>query len=387
MTPAPRSYRTRRYRAGGPALIGRWDIDAMTRLLASSLTCTLLSLCGRPTGSFPAPWSRSLHIFQLDAHSSSASDTADGARVTPFKSDTATTRRQASIIISSSTAGFLYTPSANGEYVSATRGSVLEARDPSSFSCCVYTPPTRRKSQGQSSTAETSETFPLLVVLHGAGNNNGDAMYEFTNEYPPGDHTNLPLFLCSTGKAPAQLRDEFVVVAPYAGKGKKSLYDEPRSKILSFIKWFNVWIEAQQFADGSQIAIDRSRVSLFGFSEGSTLAVELATTRQFNGVVCASYGFTGILPKEAVRRLQGIPLWIFHSEADDVYPIRCSTSIVNSLLEYEGATDIFDIGKNLKLTKLIPDKAAKSEPGFEHVRAALVASASNEVYSWLLSLP
>ena len=361
-------------------MTGRVEL-AMTTLL-----CTLLlSLCVRPTDSFPAPWSCSLHKSQLAARSSDTTAPAGGRRVTPSESDnTVTTRRQASLIISSSTAGFLSVPSVtNGEDLSATRGSVLEARDPNSFSCCYYTPP-RSTTQSQES---SPETFPLLVVLHGAGNNNGDALYEFTNGDPPGDHTNLPLFLCSTDNAPAQLRDKFVVVAPYVGKGKRSLYDEPRSKILSFIKWFNTWIEAQQFADGSKVAIDRSRVSLFGFSEGSTLAVELATTRQFNGVVCASYGFTGILPKEAVRRLQGIPLWIFHSTADDVYPIRYSTNLVNSLLEYEGATDVFDISKTLKLTKLVPDKAAKSEPGFEHVRAALVASASNDVYSWLLALP
>ena len=358
---------------------GGVEPQAMSTLLASLLCtlCTLLSICGRSTESFALPYSRSLHESQIAAHSS---DTSGGCPHHPPPATT--TRRQASVIISSSTAGLLSTPSVtNGENLSPRRGTVLEARDPSSFSCCVYTPPKSR-----SQTTSSPETFPLLVVLHGAGNNNRDALYEFTNEDPPGDHTNLPLFLCSAGKAPANLRDEFVIVAPYAGKGKRSLYDEPRSKTLSFIKWFNTWIEAQQFADGSKIAIDRSRVSLFGFSEGSTLAVELATTRQFNGVVCASYGFTGILPKEAVRRLQGIPIWIFHSAADDVYPIQCSTNLVNSLLGYEGATDIFDIGRTLKLTKLVPDKA-KSEPGFEHVRAALVASASNEVYSWLLSLP
>ncbi|KAL9185147.1 hypothetical protein ACHAXT_002924 [Thalassiosira profunda] len=263
---------------------------------------------------------------------------------------------------------------------SPPRGKVFEIDDPETYSAVAYIPPAKKD----------GKPLPLLVVLHGAGNNEHSALYEFTqgptSSGPPGDHTNLPPYLLSTNQAPSSLSEKFVVVAPYAGKGNRSLYDEPRGKILSFVKWFNGWIESQALEDGSSVAIDRSRISLFGFSEGATLAVELATTRQFNRVVVCSYGFTGVLPKMAVERLQGIPMWVFHSKADDVYPIDCSNRLVDSLITYEGGLDVFGVGDIVKYTKLTPPQdGTGSDKGREHVRAALVASKSGEVFSWLLS--
>mmetsp|Transcript_3124 Transcript_3124/g.4806 ORF Transcript_3124/g.4806 Transcript_3124/m.4806 type:complete len:359 (-) Transcript_3124:9-1085(-) len=259
-----------------------------------------------------------------------------------------------------------------------SRGTIFEVHDPNSYSAVVYVPGAK---DGKEQAKQTS--LPLLVVLHGAGVNERTAFYEFTT--PGGDHTNLPPYLLSTHQAPPSLSENFVVVAPYVGQGKRSLYDEPRSKILSFIKWFNTHIESQTFDDGTNISINRQKVSLFGFSEGATLAVELATTRQFQGVVTASYGFTGPLPKMAIERLQGIPIWAYHSKGDDIYDVKCSDRLVESLLSYEGGLDVFAVD-NIKYTKLIPPTKEKVEPGKEHVRAALVASRSAEVFSWLLSL-
>lgn len=258
------------------------------------------------------------------------------------------------------------------------RGQVFEVQDPNSYSAVVYIPPATNKTAKKS----TSSSLPLLVVLHGAGVNQHSALDEFIS--PGGDHTNLPPYLLSTQQAPPSLSDNFVVVAPYVGKGKRSLYDEPRSKLLSFIKWFNSYIEQQTLADGTHIAINRQKVSLFGFSEGATLAIELATTRQFLGVITASYGFTGSLPRMAIERLQGVPIWAFHSKGDDIYDIQCSDRLIDSLLEYESGLDVFSVGDIVKYTKLVP--LPTNEKGREHVRASLVASKDAEVYSWLLSL-
>ena len=264
--------------------------------------------------------------------------------------------------------------------VSIPRGKIFEMiEDPNSFSGVAYIPNSIKKS------------YPLLVVLHGAGNNKQQsAMDAFTT----GDHKMLPPSLLYANQAPSSLSDNFVVIAPYVGNGKRSLYDESRSKVLDFIRYFNTYIESQTIQDGTSISINRQRISLFGFSEGSTLAVELATTRQFNGLVLCSYGFTGILPQKAIERLQGIPIWVFHSTKDDVYDIKCSNQLVESLLMFEGqgALDAFSAGDSIKFTKLLPNDKndsmnnAKWE-GYEHVRSALVASKSSEVYSWLLSLP
>ncbi|KAL3783741.1 hypothetical protein HJC23_004860 [Cyclotella cryptica] len=149
--------------------------------------------------------------------------------------------------------------------------------------------------------------WPLVVLLHGAGTNQHSALYEFTQSGSPsslaGDHTQLPPFLLANNQAPAYLAENFVVVAPYVGKGK------------------------------------RESLSLFGFSEGATLAVELATTRTFHALILASYGFTGTLPTMAIERLQGMPVRVFHSIGDDVYSVKCSNKLVESLLSYQSGMD------------------------------------------------
>ena len=256
--------------------------------------------------------------------------------------------------------------------------NIFEIEDPETYSAVTYIP---------TKIDQDLKALPLIVVLHGAGNNRKSALYEFTNlgssTSPPGDHTQLPLALMSNNQAPASLTNNFVVVAPYVGKGNRgSLYDEPRTKIIAFIKWFRKWVEEEH-----SVTINAQHVSLFGFSEGATLAVELATTRLFNALVLASYGFTGSLPKLALERLNGIPVWVFHSIGDDVYDIQCSKRLVDSLITYQGGTDVFDVGDKIKFTKLKPlEKVAgdTSNKGREHVRSALIASRSDEVFEWLL---
>ena len=172
-----------------------------------------------------------------------------------------------------------------------------------------------------------------------------------------------------------------MVVAPYVGKDKQgSLYDEPRSKILAFITWFCRFMEEER-----SLSINRQKISLFGFSEGATLAVELATIRLFSAVVLASYGFTGILPKLALERLRGVPMWVFHSTEDDVYSIECSKRLIENLVtNYQGETDVFDVRDIVKFTKLKPPIEGSSDLGREHIRSALIASQSSEVFIWLL---
>jgi hypothetical protein len=77
---------------------------------------------------------------------------------------------------------------------------------------------------------------------------------------------------------------------------------------------------------------------------------------------------------------------VFHSEGDGVYDIRCSNTLVDGLLTYGRGNDVFDVRKTVKYTKIIPAQNTRDDVGREHVRAALVASTSDEVYSWLLSL-
>ena len=70
------------------------------------------------------------------------------------------------------------------------------------------------------------------------------------------------------------------------------------------------------------------------------------------------------------------------------------TSLLAASAGEGSSNDIFDVRKCIKYTKLIPLAPTKTMreddvsivSGREHVRAALVASSSEDVYSWLLSL-
>jgi predicted esterase len=222
-------------------------------------------------------------------------------------------RREA---ISSSSAflpGILSNPGqVQAREVSVSRGTLRDVVDDATYAALVYEP--KRKEQ---------TPLPLLVVLHGAGRNH-ETVWSLAD--PLGEHAGLAPSLLFTGRAPTALADKFAMVAPYSA-GKRSFYEEPRSKILQFIEW--VCSEAGQRAGCPYV--DPNSVYLFGFSDGATLAVELATTRRFRACTIAAYGFSGTLPKLALDRLKGIPFWVFHSADDVIFPVVYSDRLVTSL--------------------------------------------------------
>jgi len=248
------------------------------------------------------------------------------------------------------------------------RMSLKQVTDPNTYSALVYEPPVIKSSSA-------SSKFPLLVVLHGAGTNERDVWNLADIE---GEHAGLVPSLIQAGKAPSALTDNFVVVAPYCGQGKRSFYEEPRNKILQFISWFcsdDVRGEKKQL----EIDIDRNRIYLFGFSDGATEAVELLTTGRFKASVVAAYGFTGTLPPKAVERLKNIPMWVFHSQDDVIFPVKCSDKLVETLN---------NVNSNQSIVRY--SRFQQDQEGFTgSVRGhstGITASKSPEVYEWLLSL-
>ena len=189
--------------------------------------------------------------------------------------------------------------------------NLVQVTDPATFSALAYAP-TRP--------ADAHGALPLIVVLHGAGKNQLDA---WSLADPRGEHAGLAPSLLATGQAPAELANNFAVVAPYSA-GKRSFYEEPRSKLLRFVDW--VCSDAGRAAGCPPV--DPSRIFLFGFSDGATVGVELLTSGRFKGGVFAAYGFTGELPALAVKRLADVPIWIFHSADDVIFPVRlCRSSL------------------------------------------------------------
>lgn len=184
------------------------------------------------------------------------------------------------------------------------KGTLIEVKDPETYSGLVYQPLGAQDPDRKSK-------YPILFVLHGAGKNTED-VWNLANI--KGEHSGLIPSLIADNIAPNELYKNFIVVAPYS-QDKASFYDEPRSKLLQYMRFV-----INEDGGGKQgvvtDSLDLDRKFLFGFSDGATLGVELMTTRKFQGGIFCAYGFTGTLPSLALERLKGLPMWIYHS-ADD----------------------------------------------------------------------
>ena len=124
--------------------------------------------------------------------------------------------------------------------------------------------------------------------------------------------------------------------------------------------------------------MDPSRIFLFGFSDGATVAVELATTRRFAGAVVCAYGFTGTLPPRAVERLENVPFWVFHSADDVIFDVASSDRLVAALRQ--GNTK--DV---VRYTRYDRDQEGFTGRVRGH-STGITASKLPGVYAWLLSL-
>ena len=275
----------------------------------------------------------------------------------------------ASIVLTTST-----TVPAKSEEVPAvaplvpSKASLRRVRDSNTYEALVYAPSTNGK----------KEKLPLLLVLHGAGKNDQTALDLADMN---GEHAGLAPSLLASQQAPETLSKNFCVVAPYVGDGKRSFYEEPRSKVLAFLDWV---LSEEGQAAGCPQNVDKARICLFGFSDGATVAVELATTQRFRCVVVAAYGFTGTLPQLALDRLGSVPMWVFHSADDVIFPVRCSDQLVASL-RGENPQDARPENGMVRYTRYTHDPEGCTGSVRGHC-VGITASKNPDVYSWMLSV-
>lgn len=262
--------------------------------------------------------------------------------------------------ILSSTASITYPQLSVAETTTNTTSPLVKVTDPNTYSALVYTPfPQKNK-----------KPPPLLVVIHGAGKNQRD-IWNLADIQ--GEHAGLIPSLIASYKAPQVLLDNFVVVAPYS-QGKRSFYQEPRQKLLQFMDW--VCSDAGRQAGCPQV--DTNRIWLFGFSDGATEVVELLTTRRFCGGIVAAYGFTGTLPDVAIDRLKDIPIWVFHSQDDVIFPVECSDKLVAALRKNKSNKE------TVRYSRFDQDQEGFTGPVRGH-STGITASKSPQVYEWMLS--
>ena len=265
-----------------------------------------------------------------------------------------------------------------------TSSRVREIRDLNTYPALVYEPlgvsATAGTSNGNRSTTMVKPP-PLLLVLHGAATNQETSVRKALGS-PSGEHAGLPMQLLASDAAPAELADNFCVAAPYS-IGKRSFYEDSRGNILNFI---------QYLADQQILLFDPTRIFLFGFSDGATVAVELATSRKFKGVVVASYGFTGeSLPPLALQRLQGIGFWVWHSVDDVIFDVHNSDRLVAALQRTNGVG--MDDGLSDDLVRYtrydkdpLPGLGIPVDLSMRGHTMGIAAAQTPQLYSWLLSL-
>lgn len=331
----------------------------------------------------------------------------------PFTS----TDASAATILSETTSDILLGSSASQSQrktITVKGGTLTEVNDPQTYPALIYQPkpkPIPELEEGvvaNTNNMNSNNKLPVLVVLHGAGKNELDV---WNLADIRGEHAGLIPSLLASGKAPPELYENFIVIAPYS-IGKASFYDEPRSKLLQCIRWAcdsrtTTSAGPQESDNGTTITnaniksvtaqgidtdrMDLSRVYLFGFSDGATLGIELMTTRKFAAGIFAAYGFTGKLPKLALERMQDLPMWIFHSQDDVIFPVKCSDQLVKDLRAINNNSNTnANAGRGGDTSIVRYSRFQQDQEGFtgsvKGHSTGITASRNPEVYRWLLSL-
>ena len=282
-----------------------------------------------------------------------------------------------------------------------TSSRVREINDPKTYRALIYEPSTPSNKRNP-----LTKPPPLIIVLHGAANNMEPDVYKAMGSVV-GEHAGLPMQLLASNTAPSELADNFCVAAPYA-YGQRSFYDDSREKLLQFVQYLasdggGSSSSSSSSKSNSQtnqrqlpLVFDPSRIFLFGFSDGATVAVELATSRRFRGVVVASYGFTGKqLPPMALQRLQGIGFWVWHAADDVIFDVGNSDRLVAALRDTNDIpaeeSSVDDDEGLIRYTRYGSDPlpgnmGIRVDPSMRGHTMGIVAAQSPDLYKWMLSL-
>ncbi len=159
----------------------------------------------------------------------------------------------------------------NAKQVLNNHGELFVIEDVNTYSALIYIPNNILKTSSINTDSSTpTKKYPVIFVLHGAGKNTND-IWNLADI--KGEHAGLIPSLLNKNDdddiaAPKELYENFIVVAPYS-YNKTSFYNEPRSKILQFVKWVcnsDDWgsVSSSTIINGKDI-IDQDRLFLFGF--------------------------------------------------------------------------------------------------------------------------
>jgi len=91
--------------------------------------------------------------------------------------------------------------------------------------------------------------------------------------------------------------------------------------------------------------------------------------------------FASLLLQQAVDRLKGIPMWVFHCADDAIFPVACSDKLVRTLNAANSASSSL-----VRYSRFERDQEGFTGSVRGH-STGITASRTPAVFEWLLELP
>lgn len=171
-------------------------------------------------------------------------------------------------------------------------------QQPDGYRYLLYTPP----GAATQNAASTTQRWPLVLFLHGAGER-GDDINLVTVHGPPKLIERGQDYPC-------------FVVSPQCPAGNSSIWTP--GTLLCLLDDLE-----------ARLPIDRSRVCVTGISMGGYGTFELARTAPNRFAAIAPV--CGGAPPIWAWVLQGLPIWAFHGDADTVVPVGQTRDVIDWL--------------------------------------------------------
>jgi predicted peptidase len=191
---------------------------------------------------------------------------------------------------------------------------------------------------------EESRAWPLILSLHGHLGRRDPTLERVRTQNP-------------LAWIDPSVEFPFMLLAPKGPSGLWSQYHEPMDELIDRL--------------GEELSIDLEAQFLTGLSAGAigTWQWALARPDQFAGIALVAGGLpsTDALILEDICRLEDLPIWVAHSQTDEVVPIESDVAIVADLQECGSAVVRFTMYEDLG-----------------HTESISTAYAGPDLYEWML---
>lgn len=251
----------------------------------------------------------------------------------------------------------LFIPSRAPTMADAVGKQSLQSDPQSGFKFWLYLPPGHQAS---------ASLWPLLLVLHGAGETGSDPMQLFE-----AGATGLPVQRLASSSPPSQdvahrvpreLAESFVVVSPQTSHGWRATEVAALTDSLTATQ---------------SLRVDPSRRFVTGVSMGGAGAISAASTGRFAATapVCPAGGDPTAIPDD-------VGVWLFHGDNDVVVPVGVSAAAELQLRKRRGGNAH---AAQVRFTNYDSAPAPVGWPSYDGHASWIPAYADPELYRWLLT--